>query len=103
MKRWLRLVAIPASLVMLAAACSTSDGKSDNTSATTAAPATSAAGATTTAGGATTTSAGATTSGASTTLPPTPGPSTAGSVTVFGVEDSASEAGAEQAALKAFG
>jgi alpha-glucoside transport system substrate-binding protein len=36
-------------------------------------------------------------------LPPTPGRGTAGSVTVFGVEDSEREAGAEQAALKAFG
>ena len=107
-----RLVAIAAvSLSMLAAACSTSDGGSKSTSAPTTGAATTQAGATTTAGAgstATTESGTATTtastdSGATTTLPPTPGAGSAGSVTVFGVEDSETEAGAEQAALKEFG
>ena len=50
------------------------------------------------------TEASATTeSGATTTLPPTPGPGSAGSVTVFGVEDSENEAGAMQDALTEFG
>ena len=41
--------------------------------------------------------------GATTTLPPTPGKGSAGKVTVFGVEDSANEAGAMQDALTEFG
>lgn len=99
-KRWAAVVAV--TLGTVAAACGTSDGNTKSTDA----PATTAAGATTTAGsGATTTAGEATTTeaGATTTLPPTPGAGKAGSVTVFGVEDSESEAGAEQAALKAFG
>jgi len=117
-KTWIRLAVVPVALAMLAAACSTSD---DDDSSATQAPA--ASGATTTAAESTettasgdteatestdasaTTAAGATTtsSGATTTLPPTPGPGSAGSVTVFGVEDSENEAGAEQDALTEFG
>src|SRR4029079_8084341 len=41
--------------------------------------------------------------GPTTTLPKTPGKGSAGSLTVFGVEDSANEAGAQQDALTAFG
>jgi len=127
MKKWLRLAAIPVSLGLLAAACSTSDDDDSASSqapaaATAAASTTTEGGATTTKGGATTTEGGATTtksggsttttgksaatsttSGASTTLPATPGPGSAGSVTVFGVEDSENEAGAEQDALTEFG
>jgi len=104
-KSWLRLATVPIALGVIAAACSTSDD--DNSAATTQAPTTTGAGVTTTAGGATTTGsteAGATTaSGPTTTLPPTPGAGSAGSVTVFGVEDSENEAGAMADALKEFG
>jgi alpha-glucoside transport system substrate-binding protein len=115
-RTWTRLAVVPVALAMLAAACSTSD---DDDSGATQAPATSAAATSTTesdasetteggdtdaptttrASGATTTASGGTT----TTLPPTPGPGSAGSVTVFGIEDSENEAGAEQDALKEFG
>jgi alpha-glucoside transport system substrate-binding protein len=104
-KSWLRLATVPIALGVIAAACSTGDD--DNSAATTQGPTTTAGGATTTAGGATTTGsteAGATTaSGPTTTLPPTPGPGSAGSVTVFGVEDSENEAGAMADALTEFG
>lgn len=107
-KRWAAITVV--TLGVIAAACGTSDGGSKSTEApttqagatTTAGSATTGGGTETTAGGTETTSA-STDAGATTTLPPTPGPGTAGSVTVFGVEDSESEAGAEQAALKAFG
>jgi alpha-glucoside transport system substrate-binding protein len=110
-RSWLRLAAVPITLGVLAAACSTSD---DDSAATQAPATTSGGGTATTASGAggteatsgtTETTAGAATTaeGGSTTLPATPGPGSAGSVTVFGVEDSESEAGAEQAALKQFG
>jgi alpha-glucoside transport system substrate-binding protein len=106
-RSWLRLAAVPIALGLLAAACSTSDD--DDSAATTEAPTTTTGGATTTEGGSTTsetgtTEAGATTaSGPTTTLPPTPGPGSAGSVTVFGVEDSENEAGAMADALKEYG
>ncbi len=117
-RTWIRLAAVPIALALVAAACSTSD---DDDSSATQAPV--ASGAATTAGGAATTAPSATSdttatttgategsgttattaTGESTTLPATPGPGSAGSVTVFGVEDSENEAGAEQDALKAFG
>ncbi len=105
-RSWLRLAAVPIALGVIAAACSTSDD--DNSAATTTPAAATTSGATTTASGATTTSGGSeetttTASGATTTLPETPGPGSAGSVTVFGVEDSENEAGAEQDALTEFG
>ncbi len=115
-RNWIRLAAVPVALVLLAAACSTSDD--DDSSATQAPATTTAAAATTTASESSETTASgdteatesteassdaSTTSGASTTLPPTPGPGSAGSVTVFGVEDSENEAGAEQDALSEFG
>jgi alpha-glucoside transport system substrate-binding protein len=109
-RRSLRLAAVPIALGLLAAACSTSDDD-DNAAATTQAPA--ATSAATTAGtsaetGATTAGTEGTTAGSaapeSTAPPPSvPGPGSAGSVTVFGVENSENEAGAMQDALKKFG
>jgi alpha-glucoside transport system substrate-binding protein len=113
-RSWFRLAVVPVSLALLAAACSTSDDDDSGASVapapvTTEAPAGSVA-ATTASSGSTATSdtegSGTTAppaSGPETTLPPTPGAGTAGAVTVFGIEDSDTEAGAEQAALKAFG
>jgi alpha-glucoside transport system substrate-binding protein len=117
-RTWIRLAAVPVALVLLAAACSTSDDDdSGATQAPTSAAATTTAAEstestasgdteateTTKASGTSTTAGASTTSGASTTLPPTPGPGSAGTVTVFGVEDSENEAGAEQDALSEFG
>jgi alpha-glucoside transport system substrate-binding protein len=94
-KRWPRLAAAPIALMFLAAACGSSN--KNESSGTTA-----AGGATTAAGGETTAAAPAG-SGETTTLPETPGKGSAGSVTVFGVEDSENEAGAMADALKEFG
>jgi len=94
-KRWHSLAAIPIALAFVAAACGDDSGSSSGTTA--------AGGSTTTAAGGSTTAGGSTSAGASTTLPPTPGKGSAGKVTVFGVEDSANEAGAMQDALKKFG
>jgi alpha-glucoside transport system substrate-binding protein len=95
--RWIKLAAIPIASVCLAAACGSSskNGGAANTGATT-----TAAGGTTTTGATTTAPA---TGGTTTTLAPTPGKGSAGKVTVFGVEDSANEAGAMQDALSAWG
>jgi alpha-glucoside transport system substrate-binding protein len=108
-RSWLRLAAVPISLALLAAACSTSD---DDDSSATAAPAGTSAATTEATGGTTETTAGTGDTEAAATsaapaetapLPSTPGPGTAGSVTVFGVEDSENEAGAMADALKEFG
>ena len=110
-RTWQRALVVPVALGALMAACSTSDDD-DDSAATTA-----ASGAATTAAsteGSTAGSGSETTSGDSTAtteavpeatepLPSTPGPGTAGSVTVFGVEDSENEAGAMQDALSEFG
>ncbi len=107
-KRWLKLAALPIALTLVAAACSTEDdddGAADTGGAATGAPGDTGGADTTTGdtGGSDTTTAG--TGGSETTapLPSTPGPGSAGSVTVFGVEDSENEAGAMQDALTAFG
>jgi alpha-glucoside transport system substrate-binding protein len=112
--RWSKLVAGPIALAFLAGACGSSSnngGAAGTTAAggaattaaagTTAAPAGTAAPGTTAAGAATTAAAGG--AATTTTLPPTPGKGGAGKVTVFGVEDSANEAGAMQDALTEFG
>ncbi len=98
-KRWLKFAALPVLLAAVAAACGSSNN--NNSSSNTEAAATTAASATTAAGATTTAAAAA--GGTTTTLPPTPGKGSAGSVTVFGVEDSANEAGAMQDALTKFG
>jgi alpha-glucoside transport system substrate-binding protein len=108
-KRWLKLAALPIACAFVAAACSTEDdddGAADTGgAATTQAPGDTGGADTTTGdtGGSDTTTAA--TGGSETTapLPSTPGPGSAGSVTVFGVEDSENEAGAMQDALTAFG
>ena len=107
-KRWLKLAALPIAFTFVAAACSTEDdddGAADTGGATTQAPGDTGGADTTTGdtGGSDTTTAG--TGGSETTapLPSTPGPGSAGSVTVFGVEDSENEAGAMQDALTEFG
>ena len=109
-KPWLKLVALPIAFMFAASACGSDDNNnSAATSGTQAATTTAAASATsgatgsTEAGPGTTEAAASTDTGETTTLPPTPGPGTAGSVTVFGVEDSENEAGAMQDALKKFG
>ncbi len=105
-RRWLKLAALPIAFTFVAAACSTSDDddSAGGTGATQAPAATGGTEAPTATGGTETTSG--TTGGSeapATTLPETPGPGSAGSVTVFGVEDSENEAGAMQDALKEFG
>jgi alpha-glucoside transport system substrate-binding protein len=96
-KRWLKLAAVPIALAFVAAACGSDDnGGTAGTTAATEAPTGSEAAAGTEAPAGT----GAETT---TTLPPTPGKGSAGSVTVFGVEDSENEAGAMQDALTEFG
>jgi alpha-glucoside transport system substrate-binding protein len=104
-KRWLRLAALPVAFAFVAAACSTSDDDDDAGGDGTEAPAETGGEGTEPPG--TGDDTGTTTAGTeppgSTTLPPTPGPGSAGSVTVFGVEDSENEAGAMQDALTVFG
>lgn len=87
-KRWTKLAAIPVALAFVAAACGDDDDDDGGAG-------TGTSGSTATTGG--------TDTGPSTTLPPTPGPGSAGTVTVFGVEDSENEAGAMQDALTEFG
>jgi alpha-glucoside transport system substrate-binding protein len=97
-KRWLKFAALPIAFTFMAAACGSSGNNGASDTGGTEAPATTAA-----AGG---TEAPATTAAAPGTteaLPATPGKGSAGSVTVFGVEDSENEAGAMQDALKEFG
>jgi alpha-glucoside transport system substrate-binding protein len=107
-RTWQRWLAVPIAITFVAAACSTSDddddaggGDSVETPTDTGGEGTSAPSDT---GGESTegTTAGSE-PGDSTTLPPTPGAGSAGSVTVFGVEDSENEAGAMQDALTEFG
>lgn len=98
--RWLKLATVSVTLALVAGACSTEDdgdsGGSDTSAATdaTQAPGDSQAPDDTADSGATETTE---------VLPDTPGPGSAGSVTVFGVEDSENEAGAMQEALTEFG
>ena len=106
-KRWLKLAALPIAFTFVAAACSTEDdddGAAD-TGATAAPGDTGGTAAETTTGGtaAETTTAGTGEPGTTAPLPSTPGPGSAGAVTVFGVEDSENEAGAMQDALTEFG
>ncbi len=108
-QRWLKLAAVPIALAFFTAACG--DDDDDGGTGTSGAPGTTGASSTTEApdstggtGGTDTTGVpGGTDGGTTTTLPPTPGPGSAGSVTVFGVEDSENEAGAMQDALTEFG
>ncbi len=97
-KRWLKLASAPITLAFLAAACGSS-GNNGGAAGTTASAGTAAPGTT----GAPATTAAPAGTGETTTLPPTPGKGSAGKVTVFGVEDSANEAGAMQDALTEFG
>src|SRR3954470_16538205 len=104
-KRWLKLAALPMVFAFVAAACG-SDNNNNSSSGGTGGSATTAAGGATTVAGSTTTAAASGDTGGSgttTTLPKTPGKGSAGQVTVFGVEDSANEAGAMQDALTKFG
>jgi len=97
-KRWLKLAALPMVFAFVAAACGSDDNNNSSSGGT--------EGAATTTGESTTTAAatgGSDASGTTTTLPKTPGKGSAGQVTVFGVEDSANEAGAMQDALTKFG
>jgi alpha-glucoside transport system substrate-binding protein len=98
-KRWLKLAAVPIAFAFLGAAC----GSDDNGGAagTTAAGGTAAPGTTT--GGTEAPGTTAAAPGTTEALPETPGAGSAGTVTVFGVEDSENEAGAMQDALKEFG
>lgn len=93
-RRWLKLVALPIAATFVASACGSDDSgsSSGDTTATSETTAVSE-----------TTAATDTTAPTDTTLPETPGPGSAGSVTVFGVEDSENEAGAMQDALTKFG
>jgi alpha-glucoside transport system substrate-binding protein len=112
-KSWVRLLAVPFSLALVAAACSTSDDDDDaGGDASVETP--SATGGETTAaptGGTTAETEGTTegttegsgASAASTTFPEAPGAGSAGEVTIFGVENSETEAGAMQDALASFG
>lgn len=93
-RRWHKLVALPIAVAFVAAACG-SDDDGDSSDTTAATSETTAASDTTTAPD--------TSDGADTTLPETPGAGSAGSVTVFGVEDSDNEAGAMADALAKFG
>ncbi len=117
-KRWHRLAAVPIALAFVAAACSTEDDDGDEASTTEAAGGGTDAPADTEATGDTaatgdTEATGDTTEGteapsteapgSTAPLPSTPGPGSAGSVTVFGVEDSENEAGAMADALAEFG
>jgi alpha-glucoside transport system substrate-binding protein len=97
-KRWLKLAAVPIALVCISAAACGSDDDGGG-AADTGAPATEAPGGTEAAE----TTAAPEGTGDATTLPETPGAGSAGSVTVFGVEDSENEAGAMQDALTEFG
>src|SRR5262245_53018250 len=110
-KRSLKLAALPIAFVIVAAACSTEDDD-DGAADTGGATEETSGGAETTTGGAETTTGGTggsetTTAGtaAATTAPLAEpvGPGSAGSVTVFGVEESENEAGAMQDALTEFG
>ena len=95
-KRWLKLAAIPIALAFIAAARVARDddgGASDTDSVRTE----------TTGTRPPTPRRRRKAPGATTTLPETPGTGSAGSVTVFGVEDSENEAGAMQDALTEFG
>lgn len=94
-KRWLKLAAVPIALALTAAACGTDDDDGDEGGGSD----TSAAPEETTAPDSTDGETTETTEA----LPETPGPGSAGSVTVFGVEDSENEAGAMQDALTEFG
>jgi alpha-glucoside transport system substrate-binding protein len=98
-KRWLKLAAAPIALAFLAAACGSDDNGGGAATGASEAPGTTAAAPGTT--GATETTAAA--PGTTEALPETPGAGSAGTVTVFGVEDSENEAGAMQDALKEFG
>lgn len=91
--RWIKLAAVPIALALVAAACGTDDDSGDGGSDTTTAPSGSEAPGATEAPGSET----------SEPLPSTPGAGEAGSVTVFGVEDSENEAGAMQDALTEYG
>jgi alpha-glucoside transport system substrate-binding protein len=82
----------------VAAACGSDDNNGGSADTGGAATTAAAAESTTTAA-----PSGSDASGTTTTLPPTPGKGSAGEVTVFGVEDSANEAGAMQDALTKFG
>jgi alpha-glucoside transport system substrate-binding protein len=105
-RRWHRLLAVPIALSFVAAACSTSDDDDDaggdDTVETPADTGSEDTGGETTEGTTEGTSEGTATEGTEP-LPTTPGPGSAGTVTVFGVEDSEHEAGAMQDALTAFG
>jgi alpha-glucoside transport system substrate-binding protein len=112
MKRnWMRWCAVPIAMTLAATACSTSDDD-DAGGDSIAAPAETSGDGTTvpaaTTDDTTETTTGDTTEGTEATgstepLPSTPGAGSAGSVTVFGVEDSENEAGAMQDALSEFG
>ena len=116
-KRWLRLAAVPIAFAFVAAACSTSDDDDDAGGDATEAPAETGADGTEApadTGGEGTDATGTTTEGTTrrfdggrtattTPLADAVGPGSAGSVTVFGVEDSENEAGAMQDALTEFG
>jgi len=120
-RSWHRLIAVPVAITLAAAACSTSDDDDDAGGGDTVTEATADTGGDTTeatedTGGDTTegttdettgTTEGTTEAteapGSTAPLASTPGPGSAGSVTVFGVEDSDNEAGAMQDALTEFG
>ena len=99
-KRWLRLAALPVAFAFVAAACSTSDDDDDAGGDGTEAPADTGGEGTERHGHhARTGTAPATTAPLAEPI----GPGSAGSVTVFGVEESENEAGAMQDALTEFG
>jgi len=100
-KRWLKFAAVPISLALVAASCSTEDDGDDADSGSSTPAGTEAPGDTATDDTATDSSEPATEG--TEPLPSTPGAGSAGSVTVFGVEDSENEAGAMQDALAEFG
>ncbi len=100
-KRWLKFAAVPISLALVAASCSTEDDGDDADSGSSTPAGTEAPGDTATDDTATDSSEPATEG--TEPLPSTPGAGSAGSVTVFGVEDSENEAGAMQDALTEFG